>query len=70
MSIQPIERELERLGSEAERIFAWRVAELRRAGYPARIAFKLAVRPEIDLHRAVELVRRGCPHDTALRILV
>jgi hypothetical protein len=30
----------------------------------------LACRPEIDLHLAIDLLRKGCPRATALRILL
>ncbi|MGH2934773.1 MAG: hypothetical protein ACRDL2_09735 [Gaiellaceae bacterium] len=44
--------------------------ELERAGYPKTYAALLANLEEIDLHVAVELVRRDCPFETALRILL
>jgi hypothetical protein len=56
--------------SEIERIEAWRAEELRRAGYDRRSAAKLASRHDVDLHKAVDLIRRGCPHDLALTILL
>jgi hypothetical protein len=55
---------------EEERVLAWREAELIRAGYDADDAFELAIRPEIDIHYATGLVRRGCPAGTAVRILI
>jgi len=55
--------------TEAERVFAWRLAELERAGYQHAPALELAERRDVDLHGAVELVRRGCPPETALQIL-
>ena len=49
----------------------WRLRELRRAGYErARQHAQLAERVEIDLHRAVDLLKTGCPAETALRILL
>ena len=56
--------------TEAERIVSWRLEELERAGYDARSAWELAERGDVDLHRAVNLLRRGCPAATALRILL
>jgi len=53
-----------------ERLFRWRSDELRRAGYDEREATLLAMHLEVDLHYAVELVRRGCPPTTALKILL
>jgi hypothetical protein len=48
----------------------WRRQELERAGYPKTYAALLSNLEEIDLHVAVELVRSGCPLETALRILL
>lgn len=56
--------------TEGERVVRWRAEELERAGFEEREALKLALRPDIDLHVAVDLVRRGCPLETALRILL
>jgi hypothetical protein len=56
--------------SEIERIERWRAEELERAGYEPRAAGRLAVRHDVDLHAAVELLERGCPPDLALKILL
>ena len=56
--------------TEAERVLRWRVEELRRAGYGERLARRLATRPHVDLHQAIELLRRGCPPETAAQILI
>jgi hypothetical protein len=56
--------------AEAERVLGWRVEELERAGFDRSSARDLAERNYVDLHLAVSLVRGGCPHDTALRILL
>jgi hypothetical protein len=48
----------------------WRREELERAGYPKTYAALLGNLEGIDLHVAVELVRKGCPLETALRILL
>jgi hypothetical protein len=56
--------------TEIERIERWRAEELERAGYEPRAAGRLAVRHDVDLHTAVELLERGCPADLALRILL
>jgi hypothetical protein len=56
--------------TEAEIILRWRFDELVRAGYDVGMALMLASHVEIDLHDATELVRRGCPADTAVRILL
>jgi hypothetical protein len=56
--------------TELERIEAWRAEELRRAGYDRRAAAELASRHDVDLHLAVDLVRRGCEQQLALSILL
>lgn len=55
---------------EEERVILWRVDVLEKAGYDEEAVVALALRRDIDLHRAVELIARGCPHGTALRILL
>jgi hypothetical protein len=55
---------------EAERVRLWRLEELQRAGYERKMARNLAERSYVDLHLATALLRRGCPLDTALRILI
>jgi hypothetical protein len=56
--------------TESERIQRWRAEELERAGYDESDAAELAGRPDVDLHLAVDLLERGCPSSTALRILL
>jgi hypothetical protein len=56
--------------TETERIQRWRADELERAGYDESDAAELAGRSDVDLHLAVELLERGCPPSTALRILL
>jgi hypothetical protein len=56
--------------AEAELILRWRFDELVRAGYDVGSALLLASHVEIDLHHASALVQRGCPPETALRILL
>jgi hypothetical protein len=56
--------------TESERIERWRGEELERAGYSPGDAVELASRSYIDLHLAVELIERGCPPETATRILL
>ena len=55
--------------TEVERVERWRAEELERAGYHPEAAFELALRFDVDLHAAVELVERGCPPELALEIL-
>ena len=54
---------------EHSRVLRWRCEELRRAGYDLKNAILLAVNSEVDLQLALDLPARGCPHETALRIL-
>jgi hypothetical protein len=61
--------ELEQEG-EAHRVIEWRRAELERAGYDALGAKALAERLDVDLHYATDLLRTGCPAETALKILL
>jgi hypothetical protein len=56
--------------AELERVEAWRAEELERAGYSREAAAELAARHDVDLHRAIDLLRQGCPHDVALSILL
>jgi hypothetical protein len=56
--------------SELERVENWRAEELIRAGYAPSDAVALAARHDIDLHRAVELIERGCPDELAIEILI
>jgi hypothetical protein len=56
--------------TEIERIEHWRAEELERAGYEPRAAGRLAVRHDVDLHLAIDLLRRGCPVELALEILL
>jgi hypothetical protein len=58
------------LDVELQRIERWRLEALERAGYPPADAVELAVRHDVDLHRAVQLVQQGCPPELALRILL
>ena len=56
--------------TEIERIERWRAEELERAGYEPRAAGRLAVRHDVDLHHAIDLLQRGCSPDLALKILL
>jgi hypothetical protein len=56
--------------TELDRIEHWRIEELERAGYSHRAAGRLAARHDIDLHRAVNLLERGCAPELALKILL
>jgi hypothetical protein len=69
MSATTVELDLE-LDAETERVLLWREEELERVGYERAAARDLAERTYVDLHLAMDLLRRGCPVDTALRILL
>ena len=56
--------------TEIGRVVHWRKRELERAGYDETAAQRLAERLEVDLHRAIDLLKQGCPSETALRILL
>jgi hypothetical protein len=58
------------IDAEFERVLRWRFQELARAGYEAEAAATIAARGDVDLHRATELLRQGCPPDVALQILL
>ena len=54
---------------ERAKVESWRLHVLIEAGYPLSLAERLAA-SEADLHRAVEIVRSGCAHETAAEILL
>ena len=56
--------------SEIDRIESWRHEELERAGYDPESALVLAASHDVDLHGAVNLLRRGCTVELALQILL
>lgn len=56
--------------TEIIRIEQWRHEELERAGYDPESALVLAASHDVDLHGAVNLLRKGCSVDLALQILL
>jgi hypothetical protein len=54
----------------AARVLGWRIEQLIAVGFDGDSAFVLALDRNVDLHQATELVRRGCPPETAFRILL
>jgi len=54
---------------ERSKVESWRLHVLIEAGYPLPLAERLAA-SDADLHVAVEIVRRGCAHETAAAILL
>jgi hypothetical protein len=55
---------------EIDLVEAWRAEQLEMAGYDARAAAELALRQDVDLHYAVDLMARGCPAELAFQILL
>ena len=68
-TFQEIEVEVETASREDDVVFKWRLEQLEQAGYDQCSAIELAGRSDIDLHLALELRLRGCPAETAARIL-
>jgi hypothetical protein len=60
---------VEQQQNERDRVAGWRLHVLIEAGYPVHLAERLA-HSEVDLHRAVDLVRRGCDATVAAEILL
>ena len=56
--------------SELTQVERWRIDELERAGYDPKAAMTLAARHDVDLHRAVDLLHKGCSPELALQILL
>jgi hypothetical protein len=52
-----------------QQVIDWRQHVLAEAGYSEEIARSIA-ESDADLHRAVELLQRGCEPEVAARILV
>jgi hypothetical protein len=65
-----VEEFVENATDPGAKVLGWRVEQLLAAGFDSNGAFVLALDRTVDLHEAIELVRRGCPPETALRILV
>jgi hypothetical protein len=55
--------------TEQELVERWRAQELERAGFPEDVAAELAMRNDVDLHRAIELLEKGCSPELAAEIL-
>jgi len=56
--------------TEDELIVRWRLERLQHAGYDDLQALEVALRGDVDLHLATELLERGCSPGPALRILL
>ncbi len=55
---------------EFECVRVWRYEELRRVGYDEEDAAEIAFHLDIDLHKAADLRRRGCPSAIAASIML
>lgn len=55
---------------EIELVGAWRAEQLEAAGYGAQAAMELALRQDVDLHLATDLLASGCSPELALKILL
>jgi hypothetical protein len=53
----------------ARQVVEWRARRLEHAGFDPPLAAELASVGEVDLHRLLELIDRGCPPRLAARIL-
>ena len=60
---------LEPIIDERSKVESWRLHILIETGYPLHLAERLAV-SEVDLHRACEILGRGCAPETAVEILL
>ena len=49
---------------------AWRAEQLEMAGYGAQTAAEIAMRQDIDLHLAIDLLSSGCSAELAAQILL
>jgi hypothetical protein len=58
------------LSDEKEQVLLWRAEVLERAGYESGLASVLSAVPDVDIHLATDLLRRGCPPRVAVRILL
>ena len=47
------------LKDEKHDVEIWRQEKLEEAGFPRLVAYGLATRPDVDYHRAIELLKRG-----------
>ena len=55
---------------EILRVLVWRFKQLCASGFGLELATTIATRLDVDLQEAIDLVERGCPPDTAGRILL
>jgi hypothetical protein len=63
------EIEVDVVEDEDDPVFLWRLEQLEHAGFDTCSAVELAGRSDVDLHLALALRAKGCPAETAVRIL-
>ena len=56
--------------TESDKVERWRAEALEHAGYDPMTAAMLAIRSDVDLHKATYLAEHGCSPELALRILL
>ena len=54
---------------EEAALHEWRISQFRVLGFSETEAYRLARRPEVDVASVRALVAKGCPRDTANRIV-
>jgi hypothetical protein len=59
---------IEQPRANSAEVEAWRLHVLLQAGYPLKVAERIA-RSSADLHQAVEMLEQGCTAHVAARIL-
>jgi len=59
---------IEPRGGTSAEVEAWRLHVLLQAGYPLKVAERIA-RTTADLHQAVDMLQRGCAPQMAAQIL-
>lgn len=63
-------RDEEELAEAEMKVLEWRAETLERAGLDRLRADVIAAAEHVDLHAAVNLLRRGCQPELAMRILL
>jgi hypothetical protein len=56
--------------TEHEKVVSWRLHVLTEAGYSGEPAERIAERVDVDLHRAVAMIKSGCSPRLAAEILL
>lgn len=67
--MKEVDVELPERESEHDRVVGWRFEVLLGSGFPL-VEAEMIAESQVDLHRAADLVRRGCPPALAARILL